>query len=108
MDEFEKIAAAGRLRFGYKLTKQLGARLGRRFREKTRPVSAAKFLKSPFKEAEYQPAEWTGFTASKTRKKGDVPSREEMDNAPEVRREEGRNNAATVYGPTSVTNLIGG
>jgi len=110
MDELEKIGAAGRLRFGHKLTKQLGSRLGRRFREKTRPMRVTNFLKTTFKQAEYSPAERTGFTASKRRKDSDVPSREEMDNDETAfkKREDGRSNAATVYGPTTVTNLIGG
>jgi len=111
-DELEKIATAV---FSHKLRRQFAARLGRRFRKGTRPIRVATLLRNEKRKfGEYVPTmgpevgnnNLQELWAKNPKKKGDVPSRDDMDTGP--KKIDGRDNAATVYGPGVAMHNIAG
>lgn len=103
LDELEKMGAAyGRLRIAK-------SRSGRRsisvsnFLKKEKDGSLYKNTGNQNKIAQVEPflaGQLTGAEARQPRKKGELPSRESQENQPVPKREDGRDNATTVMGPS--------
>lgn len=112
LDELEKIAFSG------KLTRQLQARAGHKVRSVIRPKKATTLLaKSQYgtikhKLAEYTPTmgwsvgeQFPEIVSKRPKRKGDIPSREDMDMGPQ--KSDGRDNTLTINGPGSQSLNIG-
>lgn len=117
LDELEKIAAVKGVTFSRARLRQFAARLKGRHRSIVRPRKATTVIRQntlKHKLGEYNPTmgnasapqPWMIHEISPknpNKKKGDVPSREEMD---EPKRMDARESAATVFGPGSQLNNI--
>jgi len=113
LDELEKISAARVALFSPARMRQFSARMKGRHRARVRPRKATTVIRQntlKHKLGEYTPTMGNASTPnpqevlprSPNRKKGDVPSREEMEAEPS--RQDGRGNATTLYAPGSQQN----
>jgi hypothetical protein len=119
-DEMGKIAASSKIPFSRALAKQLASRVGKSARSGVRPQKVTTLIERhkngthKAKLGEYNPTMGNAMEtqpaqkeliAQKPKKPGDVPSRDDLPN--NAKNYDQRDNATTIYGPSSQLNNIG-